>query len=261
MIFMSSRALRVLCAAGPLLALAAAGPSDAEPIDSGVFRIYLRGRSMGVERFFFDQFADSIVVQSVVRQIILTPAGDDSLVKTSRLYVSAFDLDLRHYESTQKIAGHEVNRTLAMSDTAFVAYREEDSHGTGDVLVRPPGRIYVHDPDVYSLFDVISRNLYRQEFESRPITLLVLGRRDTTVEVTIRKLAPEPLRWGSRTVQAIRMNLDDGSNVIRMWSDARGRLLQLEEDRSRLRVVRDAPPVKPLRPRKTPPESNTHRPR
>ena len=75
--------------------------------------------------------------------------------------------------------------------------------------------------------------------------------RDTTLEVTATRLPPAPLRWGARTVQARRLKLDDGTNQILLWSDARGRLLKLEEPVSGLRVVRDAPAVKPARRRKS----------
>ena len=249
---MKAHALPVACLVLFLYAFGGfSAPSRAAEIDSGRFRVYLQGRSMGTEVFYFDQYADSVVVESMVRQLVPTPAGDDSLIKTARLFVSAFDLDLRHYMSTQQIGRNKVSRVLDMHDTTFTASREENGHGTADVLVRPPGRIYIHDPDVYALFDVISRNLRRQEFDSRPITLMVLGPRDTTLEVTATRLAAEPIRWGARTVQANRMKLDDGSNQIMLWSDPRGRLLKLEEPSSGLRVVRDAPAVKPLRRRKS----------
>jgi len=229
-----------------LLALAALAPAPrAAEIDAGKFLIYLRGRTMGYENFFIDQYADSVVVESMVRQLIIAPDGDDSLMKTARLFVSAFDLDLRHYESSYTLGRSKITRGLILADTSLTSYREVNGYGTADVLVRPPGRIYVHDPDVYALFDVISRNLLRQEFDSRPITLMVLGPRDTTLEVTATRLPPEPLRWGARTLQARRLKLDDGTNQILMWSDTRGRLLKLEEPVSGLRVVRAAPAVKP----------------
>jgi hypothetical protein len=248
---MTNRTLRQAFLAALLVASCFAAPGSADPIDFGTFRIYLRGRAMGNETFTIDQFADSVVVESNVRQTILTPTGEDSLIKNATLFVSAFDLDLRFYHSAQTLGANKVVRGLVMSDTAFTSYREENEHGQGDVLVRPPGRIYLHDPDVYSLFDVISRNLHRQQFTSRPITLMVLGPRDTTVEITATRLANDPLHWGTHTVQASRLVLDDGSNQILMWSDARGRLLQLEEPASGLRVVRVPPAAKPVRRRRS----------
>jgi hypothetical protein len=216
----------------------------AAELDKGVFRISLRGRAMGRENFFIDQYSDSIVVQSTVHMIVLTEAGDDSLDKSISLQVDPFDLNLRHYESTQKLAGSKVTRGLVMSDTSFASYREENGFGSGDVLVRPPGRIFLHDPDVYVLFDVIARNLHTQTFDSRPITLMVLGARDTTLEITATKLGVAPLRWGARTLQANKLMLADGTNRLLLWCDDRGRLLLFEDPASGLRVERVAPAVK-----------------
>ena len=225
-----------------VLALAMPAWARAELLDQGTFKIYLRGRALGSENFFYDQYSDSIVIESNVHQKILTPSGDTDLDKAALLHVSSFDLDLRLYHSNQTLGGtHKVVRDLVMSDTSFTSYREENGHGDGDVLVRPPGRLYVHDPDVYTLFDVISRNLHGQQFDTRPITLMVLGPRDTTIEITVRRLPAQPLQWGARTVQAERLQLDDGSNKIDLWSDPRGRLLQLEEKVAGLRVVRTPP--------------------
>jgi hypothetical protein len=244
---MIDRALRHAVLAAMVVASCCAAPASADPIDFGTYRVYLRGRAMGTEIFSIDQFADSVAVESNVRQAILTPTGEDSLIKNVTLFVSAFDLDLRYYHSAQEVGGNKVVRGLVMSDTAFTSYREENGHGTGDVLVRPPGRIFLHDPDVYSLFDVISRNLHGQQFTSRPITLMVLGPRDTTIEISAIRRPSQPLLWGARTVQASRLDLDDGTNRIMMWSDARGRLLKLEEPGSGLRVTRVPPAVKPAR--------------
>ena len=120
-----------------LLALAALVPAArAAPIDSGKFRIYLRGRSMGYENFFIDQYADSVVMESLVRQLIITPDGDDSLMKTARLFVSAFDLDLRHYESTYTLGRARVTRGLILADTSLTSYREVNGYGTAPHLLK-----------------------------------------------------------------------------------------------------------------------------
>ncbi len=218
--------------------------AHAAELDHGVFRISLRGRSMGRENFFIDQYSDSVVVQSTVKMTVLTPDGEASLEKSVRLLVDPFDLNLRYYDSVQTLAGGKVTRGLIMSDTSFASNREENGFGTSDILVRPPGRIFLHDPDVYVLFDVITRNLHTQTFDSRPITLMVLGQRDTTLEIKATKLGVAPLRWGARTLQANKLALEDGTNRLVLWSDSRGRLLVFEDPASGLRVVRDAPPVK-----------------
>ena len=95
-------------------------------------------------------------------------------------------------------------------------------------------------PADHGLFDLISRSLVHQTFDQRPIELMVLGPRDTVVEVTARRLAPAPLTWGGHVTRTARLMLDDGINQILLWHDPRGRLLQLEDASSGLRVVRDA---------------------
>jgi hypothetical protein len=91
---------------------------------------------------------------------------------------------------------------------------------------------------------VISRNLNRQQFEQRPITLMVLGPSDTTIEVTVKRLAPAALKWGTKTVQARRLEIDDGYNQVLLWTDDRGRMLCFEAPASGLRVTRDPPAAK-----------------
>ena len=236
-----------------LLALAAiawaAAPAHAKPIDKGIYRIYLNGRSMGSEIFYFDQFSDSLVVQSAVTQLVRIPdGGEDSLKKSCQLSVNTFDLDMRVYQSVQMFRGQKIARTLVMSDTMFSSYREINDRGSVDVLERPPGRLYVHDPDVYVLFDVIARNLNTQKFDSRPITLMVLGPSDTTLEVTATRKPPAPKKWGAKTLQSRAIELDDGVNRVVIWCDTRGRMIELEIPAAGLRVVRDAPDVK-ARPR------------
>jgi hypothetical protein len=229
-----------------LVACAIFGPARAAVIDEGTYRIYLNGRAMGSEPFFFDQFTDSVVVQSVISQIIRFPdGGEDSLKKSSFLTVDAFDLNMRFYQSVQMLRAQKFSRALVMSETTYSSYTEVDNHGSGEVMVRPPGRIYLHDPDIYVLFDVIARSLSAQAIDARPILLLVLGPRDTTLEVQAKKLPATAKKWGAKTLQSRRIELDDGVNRVVLWCDTRGRLIEMEIPASGLRVVRDPPKVKP----------------
>ena len=240
-----SLAVLALAALSMCLGLSPRNAHAAE-LDQGTFRIYLNGRSMGTELFFFDQFTDSVVVQSVVSQLIRFPDGkEDSLKKSSFLTVNAFDLDMRFYQSVQMLRGQKFSRSLVMSDTTYSSYTEVDQAGSGDVLGRPPGRIYIHDPDIYVLFDLIARSLNSQAVDERPILLLVLGPRDTTLEVQAKKLPATAKRWGSRTIQSRCIQLDDGINRLNLWCDTRGRMIELEIPASGLRVVRDPPAAKP----------------
>jgi hypothetical protein len=238
-----------------LLVLAAAvGPmplpraARGESLDQGTFQISVGGRAMGTEQFFYDVYGDSAVVQSGVRELVRTPSGaEDTLKKSCLLSVNAFDLDLRYYSSNQLVHGMSLKRELGMQDTLIAASSEINGHGLTTILAKPLGRIYVHDPELYVLFDVISRNLHTQTFDSRPINLLVLGPTDTTIEVTATRLPPAPYRWGAKNLQADRLKLDDGVNQITIWSDSKGRMLRLEKPGAGLVVTRVPQSVKPAK--------------
>lgn len=231
-----------------LLALALPGVARAVEPDEGIFKIYSHGRATGTEHFYYELFGDSVLVTSSSRQIVFSEAGPESLQKSIMLFASQFDYDMRSYKSDQHLMGQKLIRGLVMGDTSFTSYRETNSGGTGDQLVRPPGRVFVHDPQVFVLFDVISRNLHTQKFETRPITLLVLGQQDTVLEVTAKRLPPELLTWGGKQLQAEKFELRDPANSLFIWADSRGRMLRLTQPASGLRVERAPPPVKARKP-------------
>lgn len=218
--------------------------AHAGEFDAGRFRVYVGNRLMGTETFVYDLYPDSLVITAGARSIIFTPAGEDSMQKYVLLHVSPFDLDLRLFQSNQTIGPNKLTRRITVEDTSLTAYREVNSYGNAEVVARPPGRLYIHDPQVFVLFDLIGRSLHRQEFDSRPINLFVLGPTDTTIEVTATKMGLVPLRWGQRALRVQKLRLRDSTNTLYLWLGRDGRMLQFESPASGLRVVRDPPPVK-----------------
>jgi len=233
---------RLLVTALAIVALSAAGAS-AQTIDTGTYRVSIQGHPVGTELFFFELLGDSIVVSSSVRHAVQTPTGPDSLMKSAVLYASKMDLDLRFYQSNEQVGKTKKTRGLVMADTAFTAYWEIDGFGEGTRVERPPGRLYVHDPQVFALFDLIGRDLNFQNFDTRPILLYVMGARDTTVEVTATKLGTETIQWGGASFPVNKISLGDGSTEIVVWVDERGRMLRLRQASTGLEVLRDAPPL------------------
>ncbi len=233
----------------PLLLLAAlvtaahAAPKDEG--DDGAYKVYVGKQALGLEYFSFEPHGDSLLVFSHVRQV-LGSAGD-SLKKDMALAANHPDYSLRHYESNQNFRGVHLKRKLDIGDTIFVSYIEENERGAAQTLVLPPGRVYVIDPQLFVLFDLLARDLHRQTFESRPVTFLVLGEPDTTIDATATSLGIEPIRWGARQVQAHKYRLSDAGAEFLLWTSPEGRMLRLTQPANELRVEREPPKIKPAR--------------
>ena len=241
-----------------LLALAAAPSVSSAEIpasalsDSGTFTIYVRERTLGHESFALVAYGDSLVLTSNTVELIPNPDGVDSLQKQSALVLKGEDYDLRSYESHQSFQGQRLHRGLQMSDTSFIAFTQVNEHGQGDELVRPPGRIFVLDPQVFSLYDILCRNLHGRTFDERPIQFFQLGAPDTSFEATATDLGAETIRWGGRPVQARKIQIHYGAILYYLWISPRGRMLRLAQPAYALRVERLAAAVKRPAPRPRP---------
>ena len=99
----------------------------------------------------------------------------------------------------------------------------------------------------FVLFDVICRNLHEQSFEKRPVTVVVLGSRDTVLEATVTDLGADSIRWGARPVAARKLSISDRRTEFSVWVSPAGRMLRLTQPEAGLRVERDAPPVRRVR--------------
>jgi hypothetical protein len=237
----------IVAALAAALLLVAPHPASAriipvEMIESGSFRIYRGDQPLGTENFSLTTRGDSMLVFSRVQLFIAGPS--DTVAKTMTLIASLLDFDLHHYESEQTHQGHSLRRGLVMDDTLFTAYREQDQIGSATRLIRPPGKIYVEDPQLFVLYDLICRNLIDEEFDQRPIQMLVLGEADTVMEATVTDLGKEPYRWGARTLSARKLDVTRSDARFTMWLSPKGQLLKLEQPEYGLLVVRD-PPKRP----------------
>lgn len=242
---------RLLPAALALCALALPAASRAQvpessddatvEIDHGSFLIYQSGRLLGTEVFSLVSSGDSLIVTSRSFQVV---DQADTLRKEVAQVVGLLDFGLRNYMSKQMFGPHTITRGLVLSETEFTSYRQLDMQGEGDRLELPPGRVFVVDPKVFICFDLICRSLQGKILEHRPLTLFVLGPRDSMVEATATDLGSETIRWGARAIQARKMSIGDSQTTFVAWAAPRGNLLRLEESASGLRVERSPPPVK-----------------
>jgi hypothetical protein len=239
--------MKLLFPPAALLAVAwAATPAAAQApavVDSGTFEIFRQERKLGSESFTFETRGDSLVVSSIGTQVLERADGRDTLVKSMGLVLKHEDFELRSYESHQAFLGKKLHRGLVMSDTSFTAFFQIDEAGSADELVRPPGRIFVADPQVFTLYDVMCRDLHPRTFEQRPVLMFQLGQIDTTVEATVTDLGPESIRWGASTVRTRKLKVADGTSEFFVWISRRGRMLRLAQPAYGMRIERVAPRV------------------
>jgi hypothetical protein len=229
--------LSILVFAAALL-LNAPTQSAAEVLDSGTYHVYQGKRAIGAETFAFERRGDSLFVYSQVIETVPLPRGDLEFKKSMQLLLRAFDQGLILYESEQHFDGAKLNRGVTPRDTTLTLWRQENQSGTGDVIVRPPGKIFILDAQVFTLFDVISRDLISRAFRTKPIQLLVLGATDTLVQATATDLGTETLRWGQKPVQARKFKIADTTSEYYTWMAPHGVMIKMEQPATGLRVVR-----------------------
>ena len=211
-------------------------------IDSGRFIVLQGNQPIAVERFEYVQTGDSLVISAVVERKARDASGAEvRFDKTSQTIVSASDFGIRGYLSNQAFDGHSTIKTVAPSDTGLTISTEVDGAGDMVQLVRPPGRVFVMDPLVFTLFDIICRSVAPQTFTKRPIQLVTLGPSSTTTEATIASAGADTVRWGGKRVIARRFVMTDPGSRFTVWMDPKGRMLRLEHDGSGLAVIREEP--------------------
>src|SRR5262245_56468910 len=231
-------ALPAAILAAVLLPRAARGGWFAD--DQGFYRVYQEDRLLGTERVTFEQRNDSSVVVSRIGELLPRPGGViDTLRKNSVLAVSGRDGALRGYQSHESVNGDIVSRSLSMSETTYTSYRQSSAGGFGDTYARPPGRIYVVDPQVFALFDAICRDMHAQRFDERSITMLYIASRDTAVDGRVKRLGKAPFKVGTQTVMAEKFSITDPWSQFFAWVSPSGRMLRLTLPAVGLRVDRD----------------------
>lgn len=235
----------------PLVLLAAAAfalsatPAWAKPVDQGSFKIYRHDQALGAETFEISEGHDSLVVRARQYLNLQTTQGEEPLERAADLLVHRLDFSLRDYQSTRTFRGSTTTRGLALSDTHYVAYREDRQGGIGESRILPPGRLYVMDSQLVTLFDVICRSFHAKTFESRPINLLALGPRDTLLEARVIVMPSETIRWGAKPVVARKLQVvADTQTTFTLWVSPQGQMLRLIEPVGGLRAERDPPAVK-----------------
>jgi len=236
--------MRLRCLPLSIAFLALAAPLRADAIDQGVFRIYLGGHAVGTESFTYDLQGDSLVISSHLRRLVSTPSGDDTLDKVVIMVADSLDYDLRSYQSTQKFQGRVIRRGVFPRDTSFAVFRETENVGSGDELARPPGHLYIVDPQVFVLFDMMCRTLQHRVLGTRPIWVLSLGVKDSVISASATDLGTEEIRWGSRQVQARKLRLADPATQFIAWVSPAGRMLRLSQPEAGIRVEREPRPVR-----------------
>jgi hypothetical protein len=243
----------LLLAALALTALAAPQALRADT-EKGSYIVSIGGRTVGVEAYELVSSPDSVVVNSSSFQVL--PHGDasDTLRKQMQIVVDALDFGLKDYKSVQKIGHDVVTRGLVINEEEFTSYRDDNGYGVGDRYELPPGRVFVLDRYLFSSFDLMCRSLHGRVFQKRPISLFVLGPKDTLIEATATDMGRDTIRWAAKPVVARKLTIGDAHTTFTAWAAPEGKLLRLEEPSTALRVERAAPPAAtPKKRPKTPP--------
>ncbi|HTR97701.1 MAG TPA: hypothetical protein VMH61_07335 [Candidatus Acidoferrales bacterium] len=258
---MNVRRLPTLPALLLLLAPAAAPAQETTStvIDSGRLVLYAHGRAMGSEEFQYERRNDSLFVTAHADHI--APGADGTpkhFVKDMGLIVDSDDFGMRSYTSSERFDGHQVNRTVTPQDTTFTATLEVDGRGTADRLVMPPGRVFVLDGGVYTLFDIVARNLRGHLFGERPVSMLALGSPTAIVDATARDAGPDTVKWGAKRIVSQRVVLSDSTSTFTLWISPEGQLLRLEPAGVDMAVVREPPRAASVPKRRRKPTTPAH---
>ena len=235
--------LTILIAAAALFAgfspAGAAVRIDPLQNDSGTYRVYFRDRFLGTEKFSLEPRGDSVMVFSNVDQTLPTPNGDQALDKKVHMTLKSIDYGLLGYRSEQRFMGRNLLRGLSVYDTTFTAYREIAEAGVGETFLRPPGRLFVIDGQVFVLFDIMFRSLHGKMLGERPISVVVLSEpRDSVMDVQFRPGPTETIQMNGKPRTARRVSLSDGYNEFVAWLSPRGSMLRLEQPALGVRVDR-----------------------
>jgi len=228
------------------LALLLAHEARAEPavVDTGTFIVYQGDKAIGTETFSVTVNGDRLHMRSKVEQQVRTGDGDTKLEKEMTLIATRFDYAIKTYNSSQKFRGRVLDRGVSVAETTVSVFREIDQRGEGNVLALPPGRLFLIDPMLFSLFEYMCLSLKDHTFDTRPISVLVLGPTDSLLEAHVTDLGKESIRWGQKPVQARKLKIGDDRTTFEAWVGPTGGLLRLELPGQELRVERSAPKVK-----------------
>jgi hypothetical protein len=247
-----------------LLIVAAALFAAARPVraqepgsvsDSGRLVVFSHGEPVATEDFQYEQHGDSLFVTSHADRHAKAADGTvKPYMKSMELIEHADDGAILLYLSTEKFDGKKINRSVLPSDTTITVTTEKDDYfGSADKLVRLPGRLYVLDAGLFTLFDVIGRNLHGRIFGERPVALVTMGNSNRAIAATAAPAGRDTIRWGTKPVVADRITLTDSSSVFTLYTSPSGSLLRLENADADLVVMRQPPAVPAASRRRRPP--------
>ena len=202
---------------------------------------------IGAENFGIEARADSINCLARSFRTQRTDKGDEQVEKYVGMSFGRMDWGLRFYQSEETFRGETYVRGVTMdpSDTAFTIYKErKGAMGEASRVAAAPGRTFVLDSGLYTLFDLICLYLSDQSFTTRPLNILTFGDRDTVMEAQVTNLGHETIRWASRPVAARKLQFSQGATSFDAWVDPAGHMLRLAHAPSGLLVEREPAEVK-----------------
>lgn len=221
--------------------------------DSGMLVLYDGTTVVGRETFVWESQGDSLHLTATASRPLVDAQGQRvRFEKQMEIVVDARDFGLKRYLSNQSFAGHKMVRGLLPEDTVLTYYSEDDEAGDAVRLTQPPGRLFVLDSGVFTLFDVLTRSVASKQFVTRRVQMLTLAPDTLLMPIaTLTRVPDDTLRSGGRRLPARRYVFEDASVRFDLWSDAAGRMLRLVHPESGLRVERLPDEVPAARPRRS----------
>lgn len=239
-------ALLLAAAVAPAARAAAPGDPGIRTLDSGRLVVFANGVPVGIEDFQYDLAADSLLVSAMHTRTVSSADGkQEKWLKKFGLVVGASDFGLHSYTSNLEFGGHVRVRGIVPGDTAMTVYSEVDGAGDAVRIPQPPGRIFVMDPMLFTLFDVVCRNLSAQGLSRRPVEMVTLADEPGTSEAMAVAAGQDTISWGGRRLVAKRWSLADSSGTFTMWASPQGYMLRLVHEASGLEVLREEPKPAP----------------
>lgn len=223
--------------------------------DSGRFVIFDRSVPVAREFHVYQFMGDSLVISATTERQFQDENGQrHDFTKSMLLVVNSQDLGLMRYLSNQDFNDHKGVRGILPGDTVMTYYDEYDGVGNAVRLVQPPGRLFVLDPQLFTLFDVLCRSVAGKQFETRGVQLVALAPDSVTMpRAKLIMGRPDTLDAGGRRVPTRRYTLEDNDVSFELWADARGRMMRLENELTGLSVERVPEPQPAVTPRKRAP--------
>lgn len=243
--FLPVLALVLACVASVATpARAQQGADSVTVLDSGRLLVFSRGTPVGVEDFQYERRADSVLVSAMHTRHVAGEGGKTlKWVKKFGLVRGAGDDALHSYFSNLEFDGHVTTRGIVPGDTAMTIYSEFDGNGDALRITQPPGRYYIMDPMLFTLFDLVCRAVSERPLARRPIELVSLGQDPGSSEATVSAAGADTITWGGKRTITRRWLLEDADSRFVFWASPSGQMLRLLHEASGLEVLREEPKV------------------